>query len=150
MVFVHFKLSTSTANRSSAEEQATMIKQRLAGYCRKVYKKTHVTLVQERSRFLAIHIYLYICQSSCINTHSGLRLTNNRDYRDSLLSTVCQRENPFYVDTVRNFRDRRYVYKVACLSSLASRADHCHTIPCACILFFFHLPPLNNITLPRR
>ena len=27
-------------------------------------------------------------------------------------STVCQRENPFYIDTVRNFRDRRYVYKV--------------------------------------
>ncbi|OMJ24716.1 DNA polymerase epsilon catalytic subunit A, partial [Smittium culicis] len=26
-------------------------------------------------------------------------------------STICQRENPFYVDTVRNFRDRRYVYK---------------------------------------
>ncbi|KAJ2759387.1 DNA polymerase epsilon catalytic subunit, partial [Coemansia nantahalensis] len=24
---------------------------------------------------------------------------------------VCQREHPFYVDTVRNFRDRRYVYK---------------------------------------
>lgn len=24
---------------------------------------------------------------------------------------VCQRENPFYVDTVRNFRDRRYEYK---------------------------------------
>lgn len=26
-------------------------------------------------------------------------------------SLVCQRENPFYVDTVRTFRDRRYVYK---------------------------------------
>lgn len=26
-------------------------------------------------------------------------------------NTVCQRENPFYVDTVRNFRDRRYLYK---------------------------------------
>lgn len=26
-------------------------------------------------------------------------------------SVVCQRENPFYVDTVRNFRDRRYEYK---------------------------------------
>ena len=26
-------------------------------------------------------------------------------------STVCQRENPFYIDTVRAFRDRRYVYK---------------------------------------
>lgn len=26
-------------------------------------------------------------------------------------ATVCQRENPFFVDTVRAFRDRRYVYK---------------------------------------
>ncbi|KAL3118733.1 hypothetical protein niasHT_000493 [Heterodera trifolii] len=26
-------------------------------------------------------------------------------------TTVCQRENPFYVDTVRAFRDRRYEYK---------------------------------------
>jgi DNA polymerase elongation subunit (family B) len=25
--------------------------------------------------------------------------------------TVCMRENPFYVDTVRAFRDRRYTYK---------------------------------------
>ena len=27
------------------------------------------------------------------------------------VGTVCQRENPFYVDTVRAFRDRRYKYK---------------------------------------
>jgi DNA polymerase epsilon subunit 1 len=27
------------------------------------------------------------------------------------VSTVCQRENPFYINTVRNFRDRRYEYK---------------------------------------
>lgn len=26
-------------------------------------------------------------------------------------SVICQRENPFYVDTVRNFRNRRYIYK---------------------------------------
>jgi DNA polymerase epsilon subunit 1 len=26
-------------------------------------------------------------------------------------TTVCQRENSFYVDTVRAFRDRRYEYK---------------------------------------
>lgn len=26
-------------------------------------------------------------------------------------SIVCQRENPFYIDTVRSFRDRRYEYK---------------------------------------
>ena len=25
--------------------------------------------------------------------------------------TVCMRENSFYVDTVRDFRDRRYEYK---------------------------------------
>lgn len=24
---------------------------------------------------------------------------------------VCQRENPFYVDTVKSFRDRRYEFK---------------------------------------
>ena len=27
------------------------------------------------------------------------------------MATICQRENPFYINTVRNFRDRRYVYK---------------------------------------
>ena len=27
------------------------------------------------------------------------------------ISTVCQRENSFYVDTVRAFRDRRYEFK---------------------------------------
>jgi len=27
------------------------------------------------------------------------------------VDTVCMRENPFYVNTVRDFRDRRYVYK---------------------------------------
>ena len=26
-------------------------------------------------------------------------------------TTVCQRENSFYVDTVRAFRDRRYTFK---------------------------------------
>ena len=30
---------------------------------------------------------------------------------ESRHSTVCQRENPFYIDTVMGFRDRRYVYK---------------------------------------
>jgi DNA polymerase epsilon subunit 1 len=30
------------------------------------------------------------------------------EHRESI---VCQRENPFYIDTVRRFRDRRYEYK---------------------------------------
>ena len=46
-----------------------------ADYCRKAYKKIHVTRVEER------------------------------------LTTICQRENSFYVDTVRAFRDRRYEFK---------------------------------------
>lgn len=48
---------------------------RAADYCRKAYKKIHVTRVEER------------------------------------LTTICQRENSFYVDTVRAFRDRRYEFK---------------------------------------
>ncbi|XP_006147397.3 DNA polymerase epsilon catalytic subunit A [Tupaia chinensis] len=59
----------------SREEQAKYEKRRLADYCRKAYRKTHVTKVEER------------------------------------LTTVCQRENSFYVDTVRAFRDRRYEFK---------------------------------------
>lgn len=48
---------------------------RCSDYCRKAYKKIHVTRVEER------------------------------------LTTICQRENSFYVDTVRAFRDRRYEFK---------------------------------------
>lgn len=47
----------------------------MSEYCRKAYKKTHVTKMEERR------------------------------------TTVCQKENSFYVDTVRAFRDRRYTYK---------------------------------------
>uniref|UniRef100_A0A8C4Y6G4 DNA polymerase epsilon catalytic subunit n=1 Tax=Gopherus evgoodei TaxID=1825980 RepID=A0A8C4Y6G4_9SAUR len=59
----------------SREEQAKFEKKRLADYCRKAYKKLHVTKVEER------------------------------------ITTICQRENSFYVDTVRAFRDRRYEFK---------------------------------------
>ncbi|XP_077864309.1 DNA polymerase epsilon catalytic subunit A-like [Saccoglossus kowalevskii] len=57
------------------EEQAFIEKKRLAEYCRKAYKKVHITRIEERQ------------------------------------TTVCQRENSFYVDTVRAFRDRRYEFK---------------------------------------
>ncbi|XP_060894086.1 DNA polymerase epsilon catalytic subunit A [Labrus mixtus] len=61
-----------TLNR---EEQAKHEKKRLADYCKKAYKKIHVTKLEERT------------------------------------TTICQRENSFYVDTVRAFRDRRYEFK---------------------------------------
>lgn len=60
------------------EEQASYEKKRLTEYCRKAYKKIHVTRVEERE------------------------------------ITICQKENSFYVDTVRAFRDRRYEYKGLC------------------------------------
>ena len=47
----------------------------MTDYCRKNYKKVHITREEGRE------------------------------------SVVCQRENSFYVDTVRMFRDRRYEYK---------------------------------------
>ena len=60
------------------DERAAAEKKRLAEYCRKAYKKTHITKMEERK------------------------------------TTVCQKENSFYVDTVRAFRDRRYTYKGLC------------------------------------
>lgn len=62
----------------SREDQAAIEKKRLTEYCRKAYKKSHVTRIEERN------------------------------------TTVCQKENSFYVDTVRAFRDRRYEYKGLC------------------------------------
>lgn len=37
--------------------------------------------------------------------------------------TVCQRENPFYVDTVRAFRDRRYEYKALLKKQKKAKAE---------------------------
>ncbi len=57
------------------DERAAFEKKRLTEYCKKAYKKAHITKMEER------------------------------------YTTVCQKENSFYVDTVRAFRDRRYIYK---------------------------------------
>lgn len=62
----------------SKQEQASYEKKRLTDYCRKAYKKVHITRTEERE------------------------------------TTICQKENSFYVDTVRAFRDRRYEYKKLC------------------------------------
>jgi len=65
-------------HKLNKEDQAMYEKKRLAEYCRKAYKKTHMTRMEER------------------------------------YTTICQKENSFYVDTVRAFRDRRYTYKGLC------------------------------------
>ena len=61
--------------RARAAGAEPKFRARLKEYCQKVYKKTHVTKMEEK------------------------------------VATTCQRENPFYIDTVRAFRDRRYEYK---------------------------------------
>ena len=69
------------------QERATFEKKRLSEYCRKAYKKTHLTKMEER------------------------------------YTTVCQKENSFYVDTVRSFRDRRYTYKGLCKTAKKEVAE---------------------------
>ncbi|KXS12658.1 putative POL2-DNA polymerase epsilon, calytic subunit A [Gonapodya prolifera JEL478] len=63
----------------------------------------------------------------------------NKKYENKIVPSkaiVCQRENPFYVDTVRLFRDRRYEYKAqhkqwkkklddALHNGIASEIDRC-------------------------
>lgn len=71
----HPKSPARTFQDMSAEEQATLVKKRLADYSKKIYHKIHETKTIERE------------------------------------AIICQRENPFYVDTVKDFRDRRYDYK---------------------------------------
>ncbi|KAF2862170.1 DNA polymeras-like protein epsilon [Piedraia hortae CBS 480.64] len=59
----------------SIDEQASLVKKRLAEYSKKIYHKIHDARTIERE------------------------------------AIICQRENPFYVDTVKDFRDRRYDFK---------------------------------------
>ena len=56
-------------------QRSAIIRKRLKEYSKKVYKKTHTQVIEDKT------------------------------------STVCMRENAFYIDTVRAFRDRRYTYK---------------------------------------
>jgi len=43
----------------------------------------------------------------CRKAYKRIRVTREEERT----TTVCQRENSFYVDTVRAFRDRRYKFK---------------------------------------
>ena len=43
----------------------------------------------------------------CRKAYKRVRVTRE----EKKMTTICQRENSFYVDTVRAFRDRRYKFK---------------------------------------
>ncbi|XP_033110052.1 DNA polymerase epsilon catalytic subunit A-like isoform X2 [Anneissia japonica] len=46
----------------------------------------------------------------CKKAYKKTKITKEQDCH----TTICQRENSFYVDTVRAFRDRRYEFKALC------------------------------------
>lgn len=71
----------------SEKNQAALVKQRLKKYSSRVYKKSKVTLEENRA------------------------------------NTVCMRENAFYVNTVRAFRDRRYEYKLLTKTWKGKKSD---------------------------
>ncbi len=67
-------------------------------------------------------LYFAFCVVLWIRHRSNLYLLHNFIFRkaykkthvtkmEERTTTICQKENSFYVDTVRNFRDRRYKYK---------------------------------------
>ncbi|XP_050295840.1 DNA polymerase epsilon catalytic subunit 1 [Anthonomus grandis grandis] len=55
------------------------------------------------------HVEKQRLEAYCRKVYSKLRVTRVGEKT----TTICQKENSFYVDTVRNFRDRRYEYKAA-------------------------------------
>ena len=55
-----------------------------------------------------VHIpCLLILTEYCRKAYKRIRVTR----QEKKMTTICQRENSFYVDTVRAFRDRRYKFK---------------------------------------
>lgn len=58
-----------------------------------------------------------IIKSYCQKSYKCLH-KNTTEYKQN---TVCMRENSFYVDTIRSFRDRRYKFKE--LSKLFGRKE---------------------------
>ena len=69
--------------------------------------------VADQSRLLKNRLKSYAS-----NVYKKTKITQQQERVD----TVCMRENNFYVNTVRNFRDRRYEYKLATKSWKGKKA----------------------------
>lgn len=84
---------TRTFHQLLPHEQASMEKKRLAG------KHEHAHISSPG--------YPPFSSDYCRKAYKRVRLTRG----EIQTTTVCQKENSFYVDTVRAFRDRRYKFK---------------------------------------
>jgi DNA polymerase epsilon subunit 1 len=121
------------------DEKDSVVRKRLDAYTRKVYKRTKDTLVGET---LPTHIQTLtkssprlLCRCGCARAMPEGPFQRCFDTHarpmcqvDERTSTVCQRENAFYINTVRNFRDRRYVYK----GKLKDAQKDLKTVCCTC------------------
>lgn len=88
----------------SADEQANLIKKRLNDYSKKVCLSCRKRARKNQSfnDHCRVMINLY-----CTQVYKKSKVTEESKTE----STICMRENSFYIDTVRAFRDRRYIYK---------------------------------------
>ena len=59
------------------------------------------------SDLISVEYNLPCTPDYCRKAYKRVRMTK----QEVKTTTVCQRENSFYVDTVRAFRDRRYTFK---------------------------------------
>ncbi|KAL3113616.1 hypothetical protein niasHT_010645 [Heterodera trifolii] len=66
-------------------------------------RKPYNALAQEEREKIAKERIKEYCRNAYKRLHDTQEVQRT--------TTICQRENPFYVDTVRAFRDRRYEYK---------------------------------------
>lgn len=100
------------------EEQASYEKKRLAGKFGKIACFFVLMSAREFRGWLkglaccrhAVAPKSYICSLNsdyCRKAYKKTKITSE----EGRTATVCQRENSFYVDTVRAFRDRRYEFK---------------------------------------
>ncbi len=55
--------------------------------------------------FVCAHLCVYVCVCQVY------KRVLDKPIEEPRVAGICQRENSFYVDTVRAFRDRRYEYK---------------------------------------
>ena len=70
----------------------------------------------------------------CRKAYKKTKITS----QEKRIATICQRENSFYVDTVRAFRDRRYEFKGLTKVSMQMKDKHFRVISVTLIVYTLH------------
>ena len=71
-----------------------------------------LVVFSDRGLRASLSVCLPLCLSVCLSDYCKKAYKKVHHTRlEEKVTTICQRENSFYVDTVRAFRDRRYEFK---------------------------------------